>query len=331
MLVYSLKKNYNNGMEKKFIFLLSLIFISANAVANDFMPKRFNAITSHEDVYPYRLNNANPNAQKINTSSNTMNTVSSVPMGKRNVVKRKTRARVATTNSDDYYSSDYTDSSRRIVSRNNSAVARSANVSLNPRISDGRDVQNVSTRSVHTRSITPSRAATNTSTQTRVSSQRCFSDYKECMEMYCLREDAAYNRCYCSAKLAQIDAKYKNKIDNLIQQIIKLQYGNPDVTSEEIKEYWDRTIGVYTNDNPWVNIDNALNIEWADSQSRMRGQQAFNTGHDYCVQHLRACSYMASNMRDAYKSEIARDCETYEKSLQRIQNAAESVIESYKK
>jgi hypothetical protein len=252
-------------------------------------------------------------------------------MGKRNVIKRNTRARVATANSDDYYSADYTNDSRRIVPRNNSVTARSANVSLNPRTSDGRDVQNVSTRSVQKRSITPSRATTNALAQTRVSSQRCFSDYKECMEMYCMREDAAYNRCYCSAKLAQIDAKYQTKIDGLIQQIVKLQYGNPDVTSEEIREYWDQTIGVYTNDNPWVNIDNALNIEWADSQSRLRGQQAFNTGHDYSVQHLRACSYMASNMRDAYKSEIARDCETYEKSLQRIQNAAESVIESYKK
>ena len=149
--------------------------------------------------------------------------------------------------------------------------------------------------------------------------------------MYCMREDTAYNRCYCSAKLAQIDSKYQNKIDNLLQQIVRLQYGASDATSAEIKEYWDQTIGVYTNDNPWVNIENALNIEWADAQSRTRGQNAFNTGHEYCVQHLRACSYMASNLRDAYKSEIARDCETYEKSLQRIQNAAESVIESYKK
>ena len=96
-----------------------------------------------------------------------------------------------------------------------------------------------------------------------------------------------------------------------------------------IKEYWDNTVGSYTKENPWVNIDNALNIEWADMQSRVRGQDAFNTGHKYCVQHLRACYYMASNMRDAYKSEIARDCETYEKSLQKIQTAAESVIESY--
>ena len=114
----------------------------------------------------------------------------------------------------------------------------------------------------------------------------------------------------------------------LIQQIIRLKY-NTDATDAEIKEYWDNSIGVYTHDNPWVNIDNALNIEWADIQSRVRGQNTFNTGHQYCIQHLRACSYMASNLRDAYMSEVTRDCEMYEKNLQRIQGAAESVIESY--
>jgi len=38
---------------------------------------------------------------------------------------------------------------------------------------------------------------------------------------------------------------------------------------------------------------------------------------------------MASNLRDAYKSEIARDCDAYEKGLQKIQDAAESVIANY--
>ena len=180
------------------------------------------------------------------------------------------------------------------------------------------------------RTINNVRTTTTTSTTNNgnVSSQRCFADYKECMEGYCQREDTPYNRCYCSAKLAQIDAKYQDKIDKLIQQIIRLQYTS-SVTSDEIKEYWDNTVGVYTHDNPWTNIDNALNIEWADTQSRVRGQNAFNTGHEYCVQHLRSCYYMASNMRDAYKSEIARDCASYEKSLQKIQDAAESIIESY--
>ena len=62
--------------------------------------------------------------------------------------------------------------------------------------------------------------------------------------------------------------------------------------------------------------------------SRVRGQNAFAAGHTYCVNHLRACSSMASNLRDAYKSETERDCSTYEKTLERIQMAAESVIES---
>lgn len=318
-------------MGKRLSFLLvSMIFASTAFAANNFIPKKFTTVTSHNDVYPYRLNNTKPsNTNKKNISTNTIGTTSASPIGKRGVVKRQTNARAATTGNQ-----NYSNDNRRIVPRNNKTTARvAANTNSNPRVSDGRSVQTVSARQTpvaNRNSNTVRTASSGSVTNERVSSQRCFADYKECMEMYCQREDTAYNRCYCSAKLSQIDSKYQKKIDDLIQQIIKLQYNNPDTTSEEIKEYWDQTIGVYTHTNPWVDIENALNIEWPDSQSRIRGQQAFNTGHDYCVRNLRACYYMASNMRDAYKSEIARDCEAYEKTLQKIQNAAESVVESYK-
>ena len=106
---------------------------------------------------------------------------------------------------------------------------------------------------------------------------------------------------------------------------------NTDATDAEIKAYWDSTVGVYTGTNPWVSLDNALNINWADMESRVRGQNAFGAGHTYCKNHLRACNYMSNNMRDAYKTEITRDCAAYESSLEKIQNAAESVIETYKK
>lgn len=318
-------------MGKRLSFLLvSMIFASTAFAANNFIPKKFTTVTSHNDVYPYRLNNTKPsNTNKKNISTNTIGTTSASPIGKRGVVKRQTNARAATTGNQ-----NYSNDNRRIVPRNNKTTARvAANTNSNLRVSDGRSVQTVSARQTpvaNRNSNTVRTASSGSVTNERVSSQRCFADYKECMEMYCQREDTAYNRCYCSAKLSQIDSKYQKKIDDLIQQIIKLQYNNPDATSEEIKEYWDQTIGVYTHTNPWVDIENALNIEWPDLQSRIRGQQAFNTGHDYCVRNLRACYYMASNMRDAYKSEIARDCEAYEKTLQKIQNAAESVVESYK-
>lgn len=161
-----------------------------------------------------------------------------------------------------------------------------------------------------------------------VSSARCLADYTECMNGYCQREKTAYNRCYCSAKLAQIDSKYQTEINNLIQQIIRLRNTNY-WTDAEMNEYWMSVVGKYSNENSWINLDNALNIDWASTESRVRGQQAFLTGHEYCVQHLRNCQYMASNMRDAYRSEISRDCQTYESSLQTIKNIAESLVESY--
>ena len=314
-------------MWKGIYFFITLLLITPYAFgANNFIPKKFNTVTSHNDVYPYRLNNAQINSNKITTSTNTINSTSAAPIGKRSVVKRKTNARAATTNN-----TTINTSARRVVPRNNMSTARVAQNAPAVRSVGGRNSSNTVARSatpVRTRTTNARTTTTNYSSNDKVSSQRCFSDYKECMENYCMHEDTAYNRCYCSAKLAQIDSKYQNKIDSLIQEIVRLKY-NTDTTSEEIKEYWDKTVGNYTKTNPWVNIENALNIDWADTQSRIRGQNAFNTGHEYCVNHLRACSYMASNLRDAYKSEIARDCASYEKGLQKIQQAAESVIESY--
>ena len=65
-------------------------------------------------------------------------------------------------------------------------------------------------------------------------------------------------------------------------------------------------------------------------ESRVRGQNAFVTGNEYCSQYLDRCSYMSDNLRDAYRSEISRDCNAYEQTLQKIKNAAESIVESYK-
>lgn len=252
-------------------------------------------------------------------------------------------------------------SPRRVVPRkanNNSSAARSAS-----KTSVGSGVSSVGTARSGTQSggnAMAARAATQTSTPARkvvarsargdnsylantvrnaatqttknttdtVSSARCLADYTECMNGYCQREKTAYNRCYCSARLAQIDAEYQPAIDSLIKQIIRIRSNNP-WSDAEMNQYWMNTIGKYTGDNSWEKLDDALNINWADTESRVRGQQAFSTGHSYCVQHLRNCYYMASNLRDAYRSEISRDCSTYEAGLQRIKNAAENIVENY--
>lgn len=160
------------------------------------------------------------------------------------------------------------------------------------------------------------------------SSSRCLADYSACMDNYCERENTAYNRCYCSSRLSQIDSTYQQKINDLINQILALKT-EQTWSDAEMNEYWMEKMGSYVGDNSWVKLENALDIDWADTESRVRGQYAFTTGHEYCVQHLRGCFYMASNLRDAYRSEIARDCSTYEQSLQKIKNAAESIVESY--
>lgn len=174
--------------------------------------------------------------------------------------------------------------------------------------------------------INSANTADTTYTQPKeVSTARCYADYTECMNSFCERPDTAYNRCYCSAKLSQIDSEYQPKINDLILQIAQLQ-GVHQWTDAEMSDYWNETIGKYTGDNVWVSLDDALDIDWSDLDSRVRGQNAFATGHEYCVQHLTNCAYAASNLRDAYRSEIARDCASYKTSLERIKNAAESII-----
>ncbi len=233
--------------------------------------------------------------------------------------------------------------SRRVVPRRTTNTARTATVATQPtmRIAMGTPTQANTNRRVVARATrqnavtdTASRAGTTNSvatnnTTTAISSARCLADYTACMDGYCQREKTAYNRCYCSAKLAQIDSKYQSELDGLIMELISLQ-GTKNWTDAEMNEYWMDTVGKYSGENSWTNLDNALNINWADTESRIRGQNAFNTGHEYCVQHLQGCFYMAANLRDAYRSEIARDCASYEEQLQRLKNAAESIVESYK-
>ena len=171
---------------------------------------------------------------------------------------------------------------------------------------------------------------TENSTYKVASSSQCLADYAKCMNAYCERADTAYNRCYCSAKLAQIDATYQPQIDSLVKQIIALQNGNQSINNAELNEYWTSTVAKYTGDNSWTNMDDALNIDWASMESRVRGQNAFITGHEYCAQHIAGCFYMANNLRDAYLSTISRDCATYESGLERLKTVAESVIEAYR-
>ena len=249
----------------------------------------------------------------------------------RRVVARKptttnagTLARAATTNN----------SNRRVVARTNTVRIASSDIYRPTDIRQNTPNREDSVYDSELRGQLTSeqRAGTVLSTypdaQT-VPSARCLADYTECMNMYCVRENMAYNRCYCSSKLSQIDAEYKPAIDNLVKQIIKLK-NQGEWSESEMNEYWMSTIGKYTGDNSWEKLDSLLDIDWASMESRVRGQNAFATGHEYCVQHLRGCFYMASNLRDAYRSGINNDCAAYESSLQRLKNAAESVIGAYK-
>lgn len=294
-------------------------------------------------MYPYMNNQMRTDLNPGVTTSQSLSPINTVVKttklsADRRVVPRKTStARSASnTNMAPRINTSTQSDTRRVVARSASSTnARRMTNPANRRVVARAGINQPGNMRTGTRAETTNtyRNATNTNntytTTQRTSSTRCLADYMECMDRYCERENTAYNRCYCSSKLSQIDSTYQSDIDSLIKQIIALQ-GINKWTDAEMNEYWMDTIGKYSGDNSWTNIDDALNIDWAGMESRVRGQNAFTTGHEYCVQHLRGCYYMASNLRDAYRSEIARDCNTYEQALQKLKNAAESIIGAYK-
>ncbi|MBO4700963.1 MAG: hypothetical protein J5620_04440 [Alphaproteobacteria bacterium] len=279
---------------------------------------------SYAYMYPY-LNNKMRTAMNPGTTVSMTNNpidvvVRTKPMAEPRRVVPRTQKSTNTNSARAATNTTSQQTTRRVVQRTANTSARAAtSVSTTARAVSPRGARSDTSRTAET---------TTTITTEPVSSTRCLADYTTCMNGYCMRENTAYNRCFCSAKLSQIDATYQPQISDLIVQIINLM-GGGTWTPEEMNEYWMELVGQYAGENSWVNLDNALNIDWPEPEERMRGQNAFLTGHQYCIQHLRACAYMSSNLRDAYRSQISRDCATYEQAMERIKNAAEAMVEYY--
>ncbi len=333
-----------------FSFIFTVLFmVPAGAVtaraANYVAPNTYN------NMYPYLTNKMRTNLNNGNSPSrdtaqiNVLTRTYDLPTtNTRRVVPRRTARAATTTNTARVATSGTINNTnttgRRVVARRTTRAATntgtttaragtSAATTTARAGTYGTNMVRATTRgndNVISRSTTDNSLVTDTQ---NVSSSRCLADYTACMDDYCEREDTKYNRCYCSAKLSQIDATYQPEIERLIKEILVVQNTNK-WTQSEMNEYWMSTVGKYTGDNSWEKLDDALNIDWAGTESRVHGQQAFATGHQYCVQHLRGCFYMAGNMRDAYRTQISRDCTTYETSLQILKNAAESIVGSYK-
>lgn len=241
------------------------------------------------------------------------------------------------------------DANRRVVSRSGRMVSgggtgtmMGGNAGGNRNIGGAYSVTGVSSdtnRRVAQRGVTAragradsaasvTRTTTATSGGIAVSAGRCLSDYTECMNNYCVRSDTPYNRCFCSSRLSQIESTYEPQIDSLIKQILSAQTTS-QWTDAEMAAYWNERIGQYVGENTWEKLDDALNIDWPSASERMQGQGAYLTGHQYCMNHLTNCAYASANMRDVYRSEISRDCDSYEKSLDRLKTALETVLDTY--
>ena len=167
-----------------------------------------------------------------------------------------------------------------------------------------------------------------------IPSSKCIADYTQCMNQYCERKNFEYNKCYCSAKLSLIESEYKDKITSLVDKIVSLRNGNINQNNQELDNYLKNTFGSNSYekiDKNLADINQSIQKYWTDKETRLRGQESFNIGNSYCMQHLQGCFYMSENIRDSYRSEIARDCVNYENNLKKIKIMAESIVKKYSK
>jgi len=160
---------------------------------------------------------------------------------------------------------------------------------------------------------------------------QCLANYNSCMDSYCHRPNTPYDRCFCSARLAQIDAGNRPAMEGLTKRLIIHQTGgniSGGMTQEEINKLWDELFGASGANNMEI-LDNNLRIDWADMESTRRGQQAFVTGDSYCRQNLRGCFYMEDNLRSMYRTTMGQDCKKYENTLRRTRHALELAVRQY--
>jgi hypothetical protein len=301
-------------LKKVFLALLALVPSSAVAAADT------NAMLS-----PYQYNMMEPYLNK--TMRGKLKPKDSEYSISSNQAMARTMTNSARTPLSNYARPDAgaAKSARSVVARSASAPA----VSARRVVSRGRAA---SIPSVREAGATVPAASANSHVQTTgdITMAQCLSGYSECMDNYCRRQNTKYDRCYCSAKLQQLDSEYKPAIDELVKKIAILRNGGEiadGMTQEEINEYWNEIFGA-TGSNSMENLDNALNIDWAGTESSVRGQNAFVAGDSYCKQHLTGCFYMAENMKSMYRTTIGQDCKKYETNLKKLKYAAEQAVNS---
>ncbi len=282
------------------IFFLLFFFISS--VYAEVRPYNFMDTNLYNNLYPYMNNKMRESLNPVPVNNN------------RRVVSRAS-VRSATLNQNYNYIPSI-NQTRRVINRPMSFnQARSSSVRNN----NNSNVDNGKNFSFNGKYIP---------------SSKCIADYTQCMNQYCERKNFEYNKCYCSAKLSLIESEYKDKITSLVDKIVSLRNGNINQNNQELDNYLKNTFGSNSYekiDKNLADINQSIQKYWTDKETRLRGQESFNIGNSYCMQHLQGCFYMSENIRDSYRSEIARDCVNYENNLKKIKIMAESIVKKYSK
>ncbi|MDR2685276.1 MAG: hypothetical protein LBB23_00695 [Rickettsiales bacterium] len=188
-----------------------------------------------------------------------------------------------------------TSTGRRITARggHNTGAARSATVQTGGR-------------------LTPNAGSVplaQTTGASEVSLSQCMADYKKCMDGYCSRPASKYDRCYCSAKLAQLDAKFQPQIEMAQKKLAVLS------VSGKVDD--------------WSATDAGNVFDWAGTEATIKGQEAYLAGNNVCSKRMYGCYYAASQLTNLYRSEMSKSCKAYENYLTAFLNSLEAQVANY--
>ncbi len=261
------------------------------------------------------------NIRAVQTGTMAKNSGNVATGGKRGVVARSgaSMARAGTTSMASSVTStsparvaSSASAGRGVVARSGTSTARAGTTSMARSTTNARSGTNTINQSTAIVTDDPNASA--------VSSDRCIADYQKCMDGYCLTETSKYKRCFCSDRLIEIENGVQPSIDGLMEEIVASQIG--DSASKDYMSIQEMQADLAS----LGSLENSLKIDWAKASNQLKGQAAYDTANNYCLQHLQGCYYMQSTLKNVYRSEVNKACMTYEAGLKQIEANAKKIL-----
>lgn len=288
--------------------------------------RNFLSNSEYNEISPYLSNTMRGaiNSGRKTVSRSAIGTTPTIGLNSSGLYLNNSSTGTSTARSATSSKGSQTSAARKVVSRSATtskgvSSARSATTSSAGRTSSSSSSRTSTgtsaSRNVISRSARTSATTTATTSSTNIlAGEDCYTSYKKCMDNYCALNTSSYKRCFCSSRLATIEATYEDDIEELLNRIIILRAG---VSIDEESNF-----------SSIDNLETTLNsIDWAGMENQLRGTTAYETAKTYCIKDLTNCYYMSRSLEKSYSTEISNDCNSYENTLLKTKKNAQKIID----